>query len=312
MKKKQKYSLTAKERKAMREAGYELKEESPEQEGEEAEKAAARRAKIRRITIVSVVAVLAAALITTAIVLPIAMTKNKYSYVGNPVAVIELDNGMTMRYEIFESTCPVAATNFLYLAKIGYFNDTIIFDSQNNWVRFGGFESTASSSHRSKNTEFCDKITDVPKDTDGDTFSYRLKKDTSSDASNLTSQAGVLSFLYNDTATEFQVAAIDGAQTNVPGTSLYKSMTAVGRALDDETMENIKAIAALSRLESSSGEYTRHSYWRPPLASSDPVTLIKIKSVKLYNLASSKWKNFNFEKYMETALDGSTAFTRKY
>ena len=312
MKKKQKYSLTAKERKAMREAGYELKEESPEQEGEEAEKAAARRAKIRRITIVSVVAVLAAALITTAIVLPIAMTKNKYSYVGNPVAVIELDNGMTMRYEIFESTCPVAATNFLYLAKIGYFNGTIIFDSQNNWVRFGGFESTASSSHRSNNKEFCDKITDVPKDTDGDTFSYRLKKDTSSDASNLTSQAGVLSFLYNDTATEFQVAAIDGAQTNVPGTSLYKSMTAVGRALDDETMENIKAIAALSRLESSSGGYTLHSYWRPPLASSDPVTLIKIKSVKLYNLASSKWKNFNFEKYMETALDGSTAFTRKY
>lgn len=312
MKKKQKYSLTAKERKAMRKAGYEPVDTRTPEEKEADEKAAeAKRRKTRRIVAVVLIVVLAVALIVTAVVLPVVLSRRRYAYVGRPVAEIHLDNGMTLTFEIFEDTCPVAATNFLYLARIGYFDGTIIFDSQNNWVRFGGFEDT--SSQRRNNDAFCDGVSDVPKDEDGDNaFTYRLKSDTSSDASRLTGQAGVLSFLYGDTATEFQVAAIDNAQTDVPGTSLHRRMTAVGRALDDETLSNIAAIAALSRLEPNADGHTVHSYWRAPIVSSDPVTLIRIESVELFNLSGDKWKHFNFTTYMETALNGSTAFTRKY
>ncbi len=314
MKKKQKYSLTAKERKAMRKAGYEPVDTRTPEEKEADEKAAeAKRRKTRRIVAVVLIVVLAVALIVTAVVLPVVLSRRRYAYVGRPVAEIHLDNGMTLTFEIFEDTCPVAATNFLYLARIGYFDGTIVFDSQNNWVRFGGFEDTASSSQRRYNDAFCDGVSDVPKDEDGDNaFTYRLKSDTSSDASRLTGQAGVLSFLYGETATEFQVAAIDNAQTNRPGSSSSLSMTAVGRALDDETLSNIAAIAALSRLESSADGHTVHSYWRAPIVSSDPVTLIRIESVELFNLSGDKWKHFNFTTYMETALNGSTAFTRKY
>lgn len=314
MKKKEKYSLTAKERKAMRKAGFEPVDTRTPEEKEAEEKAAeAKRKKIRLIAVISLVVLLAAALIATAIALPVVMARRKYAYVGRPVAEISLDNGMTLTFEIFEDSCPVAATNFLYLARIGYFDGTIIFDSQNNWVRFGGFEDTASRSQRRNNEAFCDGVSDVPRDDDGDgAFTYRLKSDTSSDAKNLTRQAGVLSFMYGETATEFQVAAIDNAQTNRPGSSSSLSLTAVGRALDDETLMNIAAIAALSRLESSADGHTLHSYWRAPVTSSESVTLIRIQSVKLYNLSKAKWKHFNFTTYMETALNGSTAFTRKH
>ena len=63
MKKKQKYSLTAKERKAMRKAGYEPVDTRTPEEKEAEEKAAeARRRKTRRIVAVVLIVVLAVAL----------------------------------------------------------------------------------------------------------------------------------------------------------------------------------------------------------------------------------------------------------
>ena len=60
MKKKQKYSLTAKERKAMRKAGYEPVDTRTPEEKEADEKAAeAKRKKTRRIVAVVLIVVLA-------------------------------------------------------------------------------------------------------------------------------------------------------------------------------------------------------------------------------------------------------------
>lgn len=304
--KKKNYSMTAKERKAMR-APEPIDERTPEEIEAEARAAADKRKRRNRILLGCLICVLAAALIALAVILPILAARNKYSYVKNPVAVIELDNGMTMRYEIFEDSCPVAATNFLFLAKVGYFDGTIIFDSQNSWVRFGGFTGTASKAHRMNDEEFCAKVSGLnERGTPPSKFKYRLKQDTSKDATGLLGQKGVLTFLRQDTATEFQVAAIDNAQTDVPGTSSYRNMTAVGRALDDETLANIAAITALNRLTKDESE---HSVWRAPYIGEDTGKLIRIKKVKLYNMSKSKWKHFNFETYMSTALDGKTAIS---
>lgn len=310
MKKKQKYSLTAKERKAARRAGLEPIDNRPAEEiaAGQAEAEAAKKRKrslIKRISIVSGAVLVAAALIVTAILLPIYVERNKYSHINNPVAVVTLDNGMTLRYEVYESTCPIGATNFLYLAKIGYFNGAIIFDSQNNWVRFGGFTGTKSTDHRENDMAFAAEITDLnERGTNGKKFTYRLQSDTSADAKR-TTERGALCYLTN-TTTEFQVPAIDNAQTTVPNTTstLYSSMTAVGRCLDDETLGNIATIVGYARKTSGSD---LHSWWRAPIVSNNPETLIRIQSVKLYNLNKSKWKKFNFETYMATANNGNSA-----
>ncbi|MCX4314942.1 MAG: hypothetical protein OSJ83_13960, partial [Clostridia bacterium] len=65
--------------------------------------------------------------------------------------------------------------------------------------------------------------------------------------------------------------------------------TMVGRALNDKTLQNIKAIAATAQLNAG---MTTGYMWRPPT----PDTMIN--SVKIYNLDGVKWKNFDFISYM--------------
>ena len=63
----------------------------------------------------------------------------------------------------------------------------------------------------------------------------------------------------------------------------------VGHALNDDTIKNIQAIARTAKLNTSiSSGYQ----WKPPTPT------IKIESVKVYNLNDSKWKNFDFLKYV--------------
>ncbi len=294
--KKRAYSLTKKERKARQEMQKEkagvisqsektvVESESvlPEENSAIGEEQAA---KTERKTVLVITAVILAAviLITTAILLPILFTTvYRYRDINNPVARMELSNGMVLEYEIFEDTCPIAASNFIFLARIGYFDNTIIFDSQNNWVRFGGYET--ETAHRSANKTFTDTVEGINKYPNSK-FGYRLKADTSSEAK-MYDQKGILAFLYNDTATEFQVAAIDGAQLTVQGTySKEYRVTACGRAFE-ESMPYIEEIAAMARNEQS-----QHSTWKAPQPT------ITIKKVKLYNLDRKKWKHFGFDDY---------------
>lgn len=294
--KKRAYSLTKKERKARQAMQKEQSVAVAQNEKETAEVDAALAkddtvaseehvAKVERKTVLIITAVILAAviLITTAILLPILFTTvYRYRDVQNPVARMELSNGMVLEYEIFEDTCPIAASNFIFLARIGYFDNTIIFDSQNSWVRFGGYET--ETVHRSTNKAFADTVEGIEKYPNSK-FGYRLKADTSADAK-MYDQKGILAFLYNDTATEFQVAAIDGAQLTVQGTySKEYRVTACGRAFE-ESMPYIEEIAAMKRNEQSP-----HSTWKAPQPT------ITIKKVKLYNLNRKKWKHFGFDDY---------------
>ncbi len=253
--------------------------------------------KSKKTWIISIIACfLGLCVIALGIILPFALSDEYTDKEGvNPYAVMKLSNGMTINYEIWENECPIAATNFIYLAEIGYFDGTIIFDSQNGWVRLGGWQ--ADSLHRGDdNKEFLSKITDRKygkSDYSNNKFGYRLKNDTA--RSSYYDTVGVLSFCYERSATEFQVAASSDLSLTIPNDNNQDWKVApFGMAADSESISNIVAIAALSRDET--GEKFRHDYYRAPL---DEDGLIKIESVKITKKNKDKWKNFDFMEYVK-------------
>lgn len=258
-----------------------------------------KKKNLKTLLIAIVASILGIAIIVTGIVLPIVLNDEYITEENvNPYAEMKLSNGMTIRYEIWENDCPIASTNFIYLANIGYFNGTVIFDNQYGWVRFGGWK--ADSTHRGdSDTDFLDKIdrTYGEKDYSKNKFGYRLKADSSNNAKY--SSIGTLTFCYERSATEFQVVASDNTANTINDGGEWKS-AAFGMAADEESIENIKKLAALSRDEN--GEKFKHDYYRAPL---DKDGLIKIESVKVRKKLESKWKNFDFMDYLLGA-DGST------
>lgn len=296
--KKRPYSLTAKERKAQRAEKPAVQQETSEvSSGAQTAAAVKKNSNAKWILLTSIIC-LAAILI--AVLVPVCLfAVNPYRSLkmDNPVAKMTLSNGMTIEYEIYEDTCPVAATNFIFLAKKGFFDGTIIFDTQNDWVRFGGFETPAID-RSDKSTDYAKHFDGMPGHTENK-FGYRLKSDTSVDAKR-TTQEGML-IMMNTNPTYFQVAARDNAQTNLQGngTSVDCKGTALGRYLNDKSLENIRAITELTR----AADYpTRNKPWK------GPEYPVRIEKVRIYNIKDKeKWKNFDFETYMKTALNGSTA-----
>ena len=237
-------------------------------------------------------------ILTLGILLPI-LLNDEFTEDANeqPYAIMKLSNGMEIRYEIWEKDCPIAATNFIYLANIGYFDGTIIYDASEDFVRFGGWQ--ADGLHRGdSNTAFTDKIT-LPvasddKNYNSNKFGYRLKEDTAH--SGQKDDIGVLSFAYNRSATEFQISAksnpshaFDGGQWEI---------APFGMVADSKSLNNI---IALSQLDTH-GSYspTGHSFKAPAIGES----LITITSVKVYKKYKAKWSNFSFIEYYK---NGSTA-----
>ena len=277
--------------------GNPMNTENAESENEKPKK----KKNLKTILIAIIASVLGLAVIVTGIVLPFALsdayTKDENV---NPYAEMKLSNGMTIRYEIWEKDCPIASTNFIYLANIGYFDGTVIYDNQNGWVRFGGWK--ADSTHRGdSDTDFLEKIDRTYEDRDysKNKFGYRLKADSGDKANYHT--VGTLRFCYERSATEFQVVASDDFSDTIPNDDKGEWKTsAFGMAADYESIENIKAIAALSR--DDNGEKFKHDYYRAPL---DKDGLIKVVSVKVHKKLESKWKNFDFMDYM-LGSDGST------
>lgn len=255
-----------------------------------------KKKKTKNLVIAVIACFLGLCIIATGIILPFVLNDEYTNEKGvNPYAVMKLSNGMTINYEIWENECPIAATNFIYLAEIGYFDGTIIFDSQNGWVRFGGWQD--DSLHRGDdNKEFLAKITDRKygdSDYTNNKFGYRLKEDTA--RSNYYDTVGVLSFCYERSATEFQVAASSDLSLTIPNDDNQDWKVApFGMAADSESIANIVAIAALNRDET--GEKFKHDYYRAPL---DEDGLIKIESVKVTKKNADKWKKFSFMDYVK-------------
>lgn len=269
---------------------------------------------VTKIVIAVIIAVVGVGGILAGILVPILLGTSEFTDEEgvNPHATIRLSNGMQLDFDIYENDCPNAATNFIWLASIGYFNDVILFDSQQGFVRFGGWTDAKKEDgtpiHRGDDDKsFTDKISlSEWTGTDGkvnnydkNKFGYRLKEDTAK--RDMTGQVGTLAFCYERSATEFTLTAdenysltIDGDDNGSSSTRQSWKVAPFGFASNSATINNIKAIEALNR---DDGTAFNHAYFRAPL---DEKGLIRIKSVKVVKKYSGKWKEFDFVRYVNS------------
>ena len=330
MKNKRTYSLTAKERKEQRRAAAQknapVTPAEPTLETEEQAMAISQSKARRSAIIVGVVVGVAVLAIVLALLIPvISSIVNPYRGIKTVVARFNLSNGMVLEYEIEEEDYDTAATNFIFLAKNGYFDNTVFFDAQNGWLRFGGYEaqpittttSTTSSynstHHRSDNKEFCANFSALPTSRFRDEnvsykFGYKLRADENGTNEELL-KVGALTYLYSDMSTEFQFMYDKDNMSNLvnrkdgSGNLSAETLecTLVGFAHNDATINNLLAIAALAQ---DNDRITTGYQWKPPTPD------IYINSVKVYNLNSAKWRNFDFITYMSgTDKSGRTRLT---
>ncbi len=224
-------------------------------------------------------------IIVVGIVIPIVLNDEYTTEEGvNPHAVIKLSNGMTLEYEIYEQACPNAATNFIYLAEIGYFDGTVIFDAQSGFVRFGGWQDNYE--HRGDSNEAFLKKTQRSDKYVNNKFGYRLYKDSAK--SDLLSTVGALSFCHARSATEFQITASSNYSTTIEGGGVWEA-SPFAMASSDATIDNVIKIYNLTK---DDGTNFQHPYYVAPI---DKDGLIKIKSVEITKKLKSKWKKFDFE-----------------
>ncbi len=338
MKDKRTYSLTAKERKKLR---AENNGQKPTQEpvastdatAEEQAMAVSQKRSKRAVVIISIAVVLAVILIVTAIVVPLAINAaNPYRGYKHVIARFELSNEMVLEYVIEENEYDIAATNFIFLAKNGYFDNTVLFDAgdqsrdTDGWMRFGGYEKQPSvweggssnynnTKHHAQNEKYCRSFGGISNkwfDNVCNKFGYDLNADPKGTNAERLDDEGVLAFLYNDTSTEFQMSykeqpsndvnVINNTSSGMSYTMRELKPTMVGYALNRKTVTNLKKIAATA-ITTEEAKVTFGVVWCPP----DPA--IYIKKVKVYNLDGKKWDDFDFVSYMtKKKSDGSTRY----
>lgn len=330
MKQKRTYSLTAKERKQKRMAEQnkksiaktQISKSKAEQKSEapmlsaEAQMAMSQKRSKRSTVIVSCVVGVAILLIIAALIVPVIMySVNPYRDYDDVIAKFTLSNGMELEYVIDEDEYDTAATNFIFLATNKYFDNTVFYDAQGGWLRFGGFVAQPlsvntsdykRSNHRSDDANYCKNFAALPNNKFTkvtEKFGYRLRVDSHAPTDGEVTQLGALTFR-TDTSTEFQFYYGDYTET-VPNNINNISCAMVGHALNNKTIKNIQSIRATAALNShlSSDSYM----WKPPTPN------IKIESVKVYNLNSSKWAHFDFLKYLEGKdSSGNVRYTSWY
>lgn len=329
MKKKTSAPLTAQQRKELRHKEENkrkaLNEPKPELTPEQI---AAKAKKKKTLTIIIISISLGVILIATAIILPIVLLRETSKY---PQAVINLSNGEKIEFEIWEESCPIAATNFIFLAKAGFFNDTIIFDVQQNYVgeekeenlsrnymRFGAYTNYNEADRRDKNKDYIAEIkgfdnlkvdirNDYRKYSDKreNLFGYRLLKDSGTDTSRF-GEKGVISYVSN-TGADFMINMKQSAtkffshndvyEPTGNGTDLTSYVRAFGRVTDEKSLKVITDILNMQKNKNTNKN----------LVGTTPV--IKIKNVKISNLNGYKWNKFDFTAFMNTADNGSTAWS---
>ncbi len=321
------YSMTKKQRKNISESDNKAQpvlseEEKAALEAQEAEKKEKRKS-VRSVAIIAVSVILSIALLVSAVTVYLVSSDN-WVPEGNPIAKVHLSNGMDLEYELFMDTAPIATTNFIFLSKIGFFDNTVIHDIQNDWVRFSGYEAgykgyvdDTDSAHRAQNVDFIkssDKYFKVynieyfknKNETykEDRVFSYRLQREKNASSSVSTDQisAGDLFFYYQDSSTMMQIAASDNPQLTItqggssPSTQTLSQLTYFGRANNEKTLENLAAINNYAVIEP-----TAYSYWHRP------ATEIVIKSIEISNIPKKQWRDIlaktGIDVYFESGID---------
>lgn len=319
MKKKNKYQkseLTSKERKALR-----ADEPAPKPEPTEDEITAKK--KSTRI-VAAVLAVVAVIVIFLGVFIPTYMS-TQYMFESNPVAVIKMhteDETYTLKYELFEDECPAGVTNFCYLASIGFFDGTVIYDTQNKRVRFGGYEKQKDDKgndkyvHRANNEEFVTAHLDdfdlianpdrVTENNHSKLFKYSLKNDNTKlneydklftlNASTYSGTMAATVFqIFGDADTVGDSNRNKDVLTNASGGSTRTySVYPIGQPLKDDkkTCEAINAILNLKTVDTKV-----NTYYLPPEKT------VTIESVKIYNFGEkNKWNNLQYEHGYESYM----------
>ena len=328
MKEKRSYSLTAKERKQKRLAEQNKntlgenavaqaeKEQNVPTLSAEAQMALSQKRSKRSAILVGGVVAVAIVLLIAALIIPVILyAVNPYRGYDDIIAKFTLSNGMELEYVIDEDEYDTAATNFIFLAVNKYFDNTVFYDAQGGWLRFGGYvdqpravdtSSFERSKHRSDSADYCKKFSALPNNRFSnitDKFGYKLRISSDFTKDKLVKQLGALTFR-TDTSTEYQFYYGDYGET-VPNNINNLSCSMVGYALNQQTIDNIVAIRSTASLNTflSSNSYM----WKPPTPN------IKIESVKIYNIDSSKWDNFDFLEYLSgTDKDGNRRYSSWY
>ena len=344
--KKQTYSMTARERKELRRAEEEKRNKKSKERETALADANAQNAteggepaaiQKRQIWIPVTCAVLALVIIFTAVLLLVIKPGRNSIY---PRAVITLDvpaDGgkrvtRTLTLTIWEDECPIAGTNFMFLVKIGFFNNNLVYDVHpgrneldnlgsgymgTDYMRFGAYTDYNSSTSKYNDAGFVDgisrKIFNVvdmdsgyKNDNNGNNkqvankFGYRLHTDTGTGRARY-KEKYVVSFNSNDSGDfVINMGENNDAFYGSSNASISSNLSAFGSFEDEESrkvLDDLMSSAYAKRGNTGIGDNV--------IGFSDKV---RIKEIKLENMDDDKWDDFEFISYMLKANNGSSAF----
>jgi len=312
-KRKIEYSMTAKQRKEMqKKATTPAVEEVAVQETTEQEVVTKSPSKLIRNIIVSIACLVAVCMFVTAIALPYIRPEK---IEGNPIAVIKLKDGSTIKMELYIEDAPGAVANFIYLANSKFFNGTAIHDITNGFVSFSGYMATngGPSDHKAKDESFVSSLkgftdhTENKYDTTGFKLGYRIKRENTSATIN---QKGLLVFLSGTstwgTSTHFMMTANTSPQLHFPGnsSSISTNYTVMGHYIGDESLATIERIYGMDK-----SDVAIVNSFRYPKAYKS----ITISSISIKNISRKYKKNLmkNFETYLGEDLEKLTTWNKK-
>lgn len=328
MKKKKfvKSELSARERKEMRRAEEERAlSRDGRTESERAERA--ERGKSRLIALVAIAVII----IAVGITVPVAMSCN-YMFEKNPIAVFSFESGgktYKVEYEIMITDCPNAANNFLFLASTGFFDGTIVYDTQNSQVRIGGYDGvtygddgTPSYTHRSDDLDFANGLKsdfspERYKDPDDPTiFKYRLNKDDNNLTYSMFDYALCSNYSGSDaSSTEFQFVCdkngmVDALSVAGSGNKTFKLEPFAVPKDKAQAEQTFSYILGLDTYKNENGDtvYARKYF-------SAPAQTVTLKSVKVYNYDDA-WNDrryeYGFESFMAESGAITSTWTKEY
>ena len=241
---------------------------------------------------------LAVVLIANAIMIPLLMPPSFGT--NNPVARIQIvidGRRQNLDIELLPEQAPIGVANFMFLARYGFFDNTIISDvggprtgtpeagAGHGFFRFAGFESPRQSrTNRGTNQSFYDDFPLLRDDRAENKMGYVLRQE------NTNATAG--SALHHETqfnlswangwgnSLTMQIAALPGANSmvtrNVSGSppNMASTGSVFGRVLGESSRRLAMQIAEAARAEVIEGQ--AHTFFN------HPASTITIRRVRLY------------------------------
>ena len=257
----------------------------------------------KNLWLIILAATLAVLMVTFAILTPLVLIPNvRYGGFDNPVVVFHLSNGERIEIIVFENEVPNAATNFIHLARMGFFNDTIIFDTTNGFVRFGQFEDATFTQFRTTNERFIrNNVRNMtpPEDwgANDSPFDFRLTNQEPASAQAFAGDAtsfGMVSAMHNFSGTEFQIGARQGgAQLGINSAVVGdQPLQTPGRVMGMLTTRSLEVVADIVSMPQM--QYSRHRFFTPP-AQAITIRRTSVHAIDFWG----KWRTFNWDNYFQ-------------